>query len=59
MQRRSILCSLANHRNDMLDRVTAYSGWAAQIFVNDPKHPAAHDSVAARRRRKLVGVIIP
>ena len=59
MQRRSILCSLTNHRNDTLDRVTAYSGWAVQIFVNGPKHPAAHESVAARRRRKLVGAIIP
>ena len=59
MQRRNILRSLTNHRNDMLDRVTAYSGGAAQISVNGPKHPAAHESVAARRRRTLVGAIIP
>ena len=38
MQRRNILRSLTNHRNDGPDRVTAYSGWAAQVFVNDPKH---------------------
>ena len=61
MQRHSILCSLTNHRNETLDRVTAYSGWAVQIFVNGPKHPATHEheSVAARRRRTLVGAIIP
>jgi hypothetical protein len=59
MQRRAILCSLTNHRNDTFDQVTAYSGWAVQIFVNGPKHPAARESVAARRRRKLVGAIMP
>jgi len=58
MQRRNILRSLTNHRNDMLDRVTAYSGWVAQIFVNDPKHPAKHESVAGRRRRKPLPIFI-
>jgi hypothetical protein len=59
MQRRNILHSPANHRNDTLDRVTAYSGRAVQTFVNGTKHPAAHEAVCCAPSLQIVGAIIP